>query len=79
MGAIAAMGRSYKQSVEVYHAHELAVLRALALEPHIAVFFRKQRVIAADADVGTRVKTRATLANNNVACQNRLAAVDFDA
>ena len=62
-----------------HHAHELAVLRAFTLELHVTVLLREQRVIAADADVGARVETRAALANDDVAREDRLAAVNLDA
>ena len=59
--------------------HELAVLRALALALDLAVLLGEQRVVTADADVGAGVETRAALAHDDVARENLLAAVDFDA
>ena len=63
--------------LRVDDANELPALRTLLLKLHMPVFFRKQGVIPADANIDTRMKTRATLANNDVARNNFLAAVDF--
>ncbi len=61
------------------HVNKLAVFRPFTGELDLAVFFREQRVVATDADVHARMKMRATLANDNVAGNNFLAAVDLDA
>ena len=58
-------------------ADELPVFRALLLELHLAVLLGKQGVVATDADVDACVKTRATLANDDVAGNDFLAAKDF--
>ena len=60
-------------------ADELAVLRAFSFEAYLAVLDRKQRVIAADADVDTRMKMSAALPDDDVTRHNFLAAEDFDA
>jgi hypothetical protein len=57
----------------LYDTHVLSHLRALLLELDVPVPLREQRVIAATADVGARVESRATLANNNVAGKHFLA------
>ena len=62
-----------------YHAHELAVLGSFLGEPDLAIAFRKQRVIAPDADVYARVKASATLAHDDVARHYLLAAENLDA
>ena len=63
----------------VYDAHELPVLRAFFLELHVSVFFSEQRVITTAPNVGAGMKTRAALANDDVAGNDFLAAVDLDA
>ncbi len=62
-----------------YHGHELAVLGSFLVEPDLAIAFRKQRVVAPDADVYARVKVSATLAHDDVARQHLLAAENLDA
>ncbi len=62
-----------------YHGHELAVLGSFLVEPDLAIAFRKQRVVAPDADVYARVKVSATLAHDDVARQYLLAAENLDA
>jgi len=60
-------------------ANKLPVFRALLLELDVPVFFREQGVVAAKSDIHSRVKMRAALPNYDVARNNFLAAVDFDA
>lgn len=60
-------------------AHKLAVLRAFFLELDVTVSFRKKRMVPADADVDTRMKTRAALANDDVTRDHLLAAEDLHA
>ncbi len=60
-------------------AHELPVFRAFALELHLAVSFCEQGMISAYADVGTRVKPRSALTNDNIAREHGLTAIDLDA
>ena len=55
------------------------MLRTLALELDVAVFLGEKRVIATDANINTRVETRAALANDDVASQYGLSAVGLDA
>ena len=66
-------------ALSVNHAHELPVLRAFLFELHVSVFLGEQRVVTATTDIHTCVETRASLANDDVAGNNFLAAVDFDA
>lgn len=49
----------------------LAIL-ALALELDMAVNQSKQGVVAADTDIDARMDVRASLANQNVACEDEL-------
>jgi hypothetical protein len=63
----------------VYDAYILAVLGALTLKLHKAVFLGEQCVIAAEAYISARVNACATLTNNDIPGNNLLAAVDFDA
>jgi len=60
-------------------AHELAILRSLALEFDVTVLLRKQGVIAPEAYIDSRVEARATLAHDDIARRNGLAAVNLDA
>jgi len=61
------------------NADELTILRSLLLELDLAVGFREQSVITANTDIAAGVESRATLANDDVACYDLLATVDFDA
>ncbi len=63
----------------LHHTDELAMLGTFPFEPDLTVFLCEQGMIATDADIHTRVKTSAALPNNNIAGNNFLAAVDFDA
>jgi len=65
--------------LSVYNAHKLPVLGAFLLELHVPVFLGEQRVVTAQTNVGAGMKTGATLTNDDVACDDSLAAVDFDA
>ena len=65
--------------LRVDDANELSALRTLLLKLNMPVFFREQGVITADANIDARVKTRAALANNDIARNNFLAAVNFHA
>ena len=49
------------------------MLRTFTLEFNVAVFLGEKRVIATNANINTRVETRAALANNNVTSQYCLA------
>jgi hypothetical protein len=60
-------------------ADRAPVLSASCLESHVAVGQREQRVIAADADVVSRMELSATLANDDRTGADRLAAIDLDA
>ena len=64
---------------KLHHAYELAALRTFLFELDVAALLGEQGVVATDADVHARMETRATLANDNVARDNFLAAVDFNA
>src|SRR5690606_416737 len=59
--------------------HRAALLRALGGELHLAIDQREQRVVAAQADAVTRVELGATLADDDVAGLDGLAAVDLHA
>ena len=61
------------------HAYKLAALRTFLFELDLTAFLGEQGVVATDADVHARMETRAALANNNVARNNFLATVDFNA
>ena len=65
--------------LSVYNAYKLSVLRTFLFKLHVPVFLGEQRVIATESNVGASMKTGAALANNDVACHDFLAAVDFDA
>lgn len=65
--------------LRVDDANVLPVLRTLAFELHKAVLFREQRVVTTQTDVDSRVNPRATLTNNDVASNNRLAAENLHA
>jgi hypothetical protein len=65
--------------LRVDDANELSALRTLLLKLNMPVFFCEQCVIPADANIDARMKTRAALANNDIARNNFLAAVNFHA
>ena len=51
---------------------DLLLGAAEALKAHNTVLQRKQRIVAADADVRARMDFRAALPNQNVACEGKL-------
>ena len=61
------------------HAYELAVFRTFLFELDVAVCLREQGVIATDTDVYASMKTRATLADNDVSGYDFLATENLDA
>ena len=63
----------------VDNTHELPVLRTFLFELHVSVLLGEQRVVTTEANIGTGMKAGATLANDDVARNDLLAAVDFDA
>ena len=72
--------RSHKSTILAsLDAHKLPVLGAFFLELHVTITLREQRVIAADANIQARMKTRAPLTNKNVARNDLLAAENLDA
>jgi hypothetical protein len=77
--ALYAIARRGKLLLRVEDADELSVLRTLLLELYVPVFLGKQRVIAADSDIRAGVETCATLTNDNIARNDFLAAIDFNA
>ena len=79
MRAIARKAGSYRCLLRVNNAHKLPALRTFLLELHVPVCLGEQRVVTAQTNVGTSMKTGATLTNDDVACDDFLAAVDFDA
>ena len=68
-----------RSSLARYDAHKLAVFSSFLVEPDLAIAFRKQRVIAPDANVKACVEASATLAHDDTARQYLLAAEDLDA
>ncbi len=77
--ALYAISRRGKLLLRVEDADELPVLRTLLLELNVPVFLGKQRVIAADSDIRAGVETCATLTNDDIARNDFLAAIDFNA
>jgi hypothetical protein len=71
--------RSARDSFLGYDAHVLALLGTTVLELDGPVGKRKQRVIAAYADIVTGVETRATLAHKDASCADFLTAEALDA
>ncbi len=61
------------------HAYKLAALRTFLFELDLAAFLGEQGVVATDTDVHARVETRSALANDDIAGDDFLTAVDFDA
>jgi len=61
--------------LQLNHVDKLAVFRPFPREFDLAVFFREQSVVAADANIHARMKMRAALTNNNIAGDNFLTAV----
>ena len=57
------------------HTDVLAILRAFLFELDLPGFLREQGVIAAGANIGTRMHASAALANNDVAGNCFLATV----
>ena len=74
---ISRQSRSY--NYKLHHVNKLAVFRPFSRELDLAIFFRKQGVIAANANVNTRMKMRATLTNNYITGNHFLAAIDLHA
>jgi len=70
---ISRQSRSY--NCKLHHVNKLAVFRPFSRELDLAIFFRKQGVIAANANVNTRMKMRATLTNNYITGNHFLAAL----
>ena len=60
-------------------AHKLPVLRTFLFEFHVSIRLGEQRVVTTEANIGAGVETGATLAHDDVARNNLLAAIDFDA
>ena len=60
--------------LQLNHVDKLPVLRPFPREFDLAVFFREQSVVAADANIHARMKMRAALTNDNVARDNCLTA-----
>ena len=59
------------------NAHKLAILRSFLLKLHVTIAFREQCVITTDANIHTRMNARAALANNDIAGNDSLAAINF--
>ena len=74
---VARMAGSY--DCKLNHAYELAALRTFLFELDLTAFLGEQGVVTTDADVHARVESRSALANNDVAGNDFLAAVDFNA
>ena len=60
-------------------ADKLATARAFLFELDVSVLLGEQRVVAADADIAPGMETCASLAHDDVAGNNFLAAVDLHA
>ena len=60
-------------------ADKLPVLRTFLFELHVPVFLGEQRVVTTEANIRAGMEPGATLANDDVACNDLLAAVDFNA
>lgn len=65
------------QSSDGYDAYVLALLWALQVEKYATIDLGEEGVILAAADVVTRVETRATLPDDDVACGDDLSAIAF--
>ena len=65
--------------LRVDNADELTVLRTFLFEFHETVFFREQRMIAADTNITARMDARAPLTNNYVSGNNALTAKHLNA
>ncbi len=63
--------------LRVDDADELPVLRALLFKLDVAVLLCEQRVVPPDPDVDARMKPRTALADDDVARNNLLAAIDL--
>jgi len=74
---VARMAGSY--DCKLNHAYELAALRTFLFKLDLSAFLGEQGVVTTDADVYACVETRAALANNDVAGNDFLAAIDFNA
>ena len=61
------------------NAHELAILGPFLFEFHLAFGLGEKRVVTTNADVGSRMKMRSTLAHENVAGNDLLSAIHLDA
>ncbi len=77
--AIARKARSYHYLLSVDDAHELPILWTFLFKLHVSVLLGEQRMVAAQSNIGTGMKTGATLANDDVPCDDLLAAVNLDA
>lgn len=62
-----------------HNADKAALVRAFLFKLHRAGHFRKQGIILATSDIGSRVKSGAALTNQNITCQNLLATESLDA
>ena len=60
-------------------ADELTHLRALLFKFYVPVLLGEQRVVPAATDVGPGMETRASLANDDIAREYFLAAIDLHA
>jgi hypothetical protein len=61
------------------NAHGPPILRTACFESNLSIGEGEERVVAAQADVVAGMELRASLANNDRACADGLAAVDLDA
>ncbi len=61
------------------NTHELAVLRPLLFEFHVAVALRIKRVVSADANIRAGMYACSTLADNDVAGNHFFATEQLDA
>ena len=74
---VARMAGSYE--FKLNHAYKLTALRTFLFELDLTAFLGEQGVVSTDADIHAGMETRSALANNDVAGNDFLAAVDFNA
>ena len=72
-------GRRAGDSLARNYTHKLAILRALLLKLDVPVFFREQRVIAANSHVPASMDARAALPDDDIAGNHCLPAKQFNA
>ncbi len=61
------------------NAHKLTILRPFSFKLYVAVSLGEKRVVPTNADIGSRMETRTALANQDIACNDRLTTIELDA